>query len=90
MVSTLRSPITQIFTSIGLHTGKPVGMWTCPRQVLAAALTLSQPGWANLPTLLYIWVRSWHMMEACFNLKQTQSKNRESNALEFDTKTVGS
>ena len=30
---------------IFVHTpGVPVGMWTCPHQVLAAILTLSQPG----------------------------------------------
>ena len=34
---------------IFVHTpGVPVGMWTCPHQVLAAILTLSQPGgWAD-------------------------------------------
>ena len=26
------------------NSGAPVGMWTCPHQVLAATLTLSQPG----------------------------------------------
>ena len=25
------------------YAGAPVGMWTCPHQVLAATLTLSQP-----------------------------------------------
>ena len=33
---------------IFVHTpGVPVGMWTCPHQVLAAILTLSQPGFES-------------------------------------------
>ena len=71
-----------------------VGMWTCPQQV-SVALTLS--GWADyahpivlVSTSFESHRCSWHMMEACFNLKQTQSKNFVSNALEFETKTLGS
>ena len=33
--------------------GTPVGMWTCPHQVLAATLTLSQPGCRIMPTLYW-------------------------------------
>ena len=39
---------------IFVHTpGVPVGMWTCPHQVLAATLTLFQPGGQVMPTLYW-------------------------------------
>ena len=85
MVSTLQSPITRIFTSILVEYRRACGHEDVSTPSFGSRLNLILGeqiiGLVSTP-IFESHRRSWHMMKVCFNLKQTQSKSRELNALD--------
>ena len=55
----LTHPMRQKLLQFLLTAGAPVGMWTCPHQVLAATLTLFQLGGADYARCILMSLQVW-------------------------------